>query len=65
MGQSNFSMDRTSLIFGGFTQPIIEGQGGSQKGFCQRFMWVFPKPIFGHLDTLTTTNDQDLSKLMG
>ncbi len=63
-------MDRNSLIIGGFTQPgvaraIIEAQGGSQKGFCQRFMWVFPKPIFGHLDTLTTTNDQDLSKLMG
>ncbi len=64
-------MDRTSLIIGGFTQPsvaraIIEAQGGSQKGFRQRFMWVFPKPIFGHLDTLTTTNDQEeLSKLMG
>ena len=68
-GQANFSMERTSLVVGGFTQPtvargIIEGQAGAQRGFSQRFLWIFPKPVFGHLETITG-DDQEESKIMG
>ena len=61
-GQANFCMERTSLIVGGFTQPsvarsIIEPHIGAERGFCQRFLWIFPKPIFGHLKTLSDDED--------
>ena len=68
-GQANVSVERTSLVVGGFTQPtvargIIEGQAGAQRGFSQRFLWIFPKPVFGHLETITG-DDQEESKIMG
>ena len=62
-------MERTSLVAAGFTQPtvargIIEGQAAAQRGFSQRFVWIFPKPMFGHLETITG-DDQEESKIMG
>jgi hypothetical protein len=48
---ANFTMEKTSLTVRGFTQPvvakaIITMQGSAEKGLAQRFLWVFPKPIF-------------------
>ena len=62
-------MERTSLTIGGFTQPgvartIIEPHSSSERGFCQRFLWIFPKPIFGHLETLSG-NQPELCQLLG
>ena len=50
-GEANFTMEQTSLIVGGFTQPItaralIEQQGSAEKGLSQRFLGIFPKPRF-------------------
>ena len=68
-GQANFSMDRTSLTVGGFTQPgvaraIIEPHTGAERGFSQRFLWIFPKPIFGHLRTLSD-DEQESCQCLG
>ena len=42
---------------GGFTQPsvartLIEQQSSAERGFCQRFLWIFPKPVFGKFKSL-------------
>ena len=44
-------MERTTLTIGGFMQPsvartIIEQVAGAERGFSQRFLWLFPKPMF-------------------
>jgi hypothetical protein len=50
-------MPNTSLTLGGFNQPavarsLIELPGNSEKGLSQRFLWIFPKPIYGQFATL-------------
>ncbi len=54
---ANFQMDRTALSIGGFTQPgvarnIIEQRNGAERGFSQRFLWIFPKPTFAKFASL-------------
>lgn len=56
-GEANFSMATTSLTVGGFNQPavaraLIELPGNAEKGLSQRFLWLFPKPIYADFDTL-------------
>jgi hypothetical protein len=48
-GEANFTMHHTGLTVGGFTQPsvarsLIEHQPNMEKGLCQRFLWLVPKP---------------------
>ena len=48
-GDANFSTQRTGMTLGGFIQPsvaraLIEQQANVEKGMCQRFLWVVPKP---------------------
>jgi hypothetical protein len=50
-------MECTGLTVGGFTQPsvartLIEQHGSSEKGLCQRFLWVFPRPVFAKFTSL-------------
>ena len=50
-------MDRTSLVVGGFTQPVvaralIEQPGSIEKGLAQRFLWMFPQPVFAEFASL-------------
>jgi len=50
-------MDHIALSVGGFTQPsvartLIEQQNSAERGFCQRFLWIFPKPVFGKFKSL-------------
>ena len=50
-------MERTALTVGGFTQPgvaknIIEQHAGAERGFSQRFLWIFPKPTFAKFGSL-------------
>ena len=50
-------MSTTSLTVGGFNQPsvarsLIELPGNAEKGLSQRFLWLFPKPVYANFDTL-------------
>jgi hypothetical protein len=61
-GEANFSMANTSLTLGGFNQPavartLIELPGNSEKGLSQRFLWMFPKPIYGQFSTLEPVDE--------
>lgn len=59
-------MQHTGLTVGGFTQPIVarnilENQANVEKGLCQRFLWLVPKPTsvafedLKHVDTNFST----------
>lgn len=54
-------MSSTSLTVGGFNQPsvacsLIELPGNAEKGLSQRFLWFFPKPVYGEFDSLEMTD---------
>ena len=56
-GDSNFSMESTSLIIGGFSQPsvakaLIKQSGSAEIGFAQCILWVFPQPAYSCFNTL-------------
>jgi hypothetical protein len=62
-GEANFSMDVTSLTVGGFNQPavartLIELPGNAEKGLSQRFLWLYPKPIYGKFETLEPVREE-------
>ena len=67
-GDANFIMERTSLTVGGFTQPMvarqmIEQQGSSEKGLAQRFMWMFPQPLFAKFCNLEPVDEKFMKSL--
>ena len=54
-------MECTGLTVGGFTQPtvartLIEQPSSAEKGLCQRFLWIFPKPVFARFNSLEPVN---------
>ena len=56
-------MPHTGLTLGGFTQPsvarsLIEQQANIEKGLCQRFLWLVPKPKVVSFNELQKVNDQ-------
>ncbi len=62
-------MNRTSLTVGGFNQPsvarsLIELPGNAEKGLSQRFLWLFPKPVYGDFDSLEPI-DTDFTDKIG
>jgi len=62
-GHANFQMERTALTVGGFTQPgvarnIIEQHTGAERGFSQRFLWIFPRPTFAKFASLQQVSDE-------
>ena len=69
-GHANFQMDRTALTVGGFTQPgvarnIIEQPTGAERGFSQRFLWIFPKPVFAKFATLKPVPEETTEYIGG
>lgn len=61
-------MKTTSLTVGGFNQPyisrsLIEQPGNVEKGLSQRFLWLFPKPIYAHFDSLEHFDDEFVKTL--
>ena len=66
---ANFSIKQTSLTVGVFNQPYVartlidELPGNGVKGLSQRFLWMFPKPAYAHLDTLEPPDDTFLEKI--
>lgn len=68
-GDANFTMDKTALTVGGFTQPsvsrsVIELPASVDKGFAQRFLWIFPEPSFSDFDSLEPV-DETFSSYIG
>ena len=62
-GNANYSMERTALTVGGFTQPnvakaIIDNASSVEKGLTQSFLWLFPKPSFSKFETLEMIDEQ-------
>lgn len=50
-------MKNTRLTIGGFTQPgvarnLIEMPANAAKGLSHRFIWLFPRPVYGNFDSL-------------
>lgn len=67
-GDANFSMDETNLVVGGFSQPsvaraLIEFAGNTEKGFSQRFLWIFPQPSYAHFESLEPVDKQFTDQL--
>ena len=60
LGDANFSMNRTGITLGGFSQPsvarsLIELQPNvlmSIRKLCQRFLWLVPQPNLEKFDQL-------------
>jgi len=55
------------LTVGGFNQPyvactLIELPRNAEKGLSQRFLWMFPKPMYAHFDTLEPADDTFLER---
>ncbi len=68
-GEANFTMATTSLVVGGFNQPsvarnLIELPGNAEKGLSQRFLWLFPKPVYSKFETLEPV-DKELTEKIG
>ena len=62
-GDANFHMSHTSLTVGGFIQPsmakaLIEMAQNVEKGLCQRFLWLAPKPVTVAFDDLKQVDSQ-------
>ena len=62
-------MDITSLTVGGFNQPavarsLIELPGNAEKGLSQRFLWLFPRPIYGKFETLEAVQQDKVGQLL-
>ena len=67
-GEANFSMASTNLTVGGFTQPgvaraLIDVPANTEKGLSQRFLWLFPAPLYEHIESLTEVNRDFLQKM--
>ena len=58
---ANYAMESTRLTFGGCTQSgvaraLIEQPTNAEKGLSHRFLWLFPKPLFGQFTSLGEIN---------
>lgn len=67
-GDANFSMDVTSLTVDGFNQPavarsLIELTGKAESGFSQRFLWFFPKPVYGKFHTYDIIDEDFVDRI--
>ena len=67
-GEANFSMDVTSLTVGGFNQPdvarsLIEVAGKAERGFSQRFLWLFPQPVHGKFASYEPIDEDFVDKI--
>ena len=67
-GDANFSIQRTGMTLGGFIQPsvaraLIDQQSNVEKGLCQRFLWIVPKPTFVNFDQLQQVDTGFISSI--
>ena len=50
-------MTSTNLTIGGFTQSglaraLVDVPTNTEKGLSQRFLWLFPAPLYKHIEAL-------------
>ena len=67
-GEANFLLESTRLTVGGFTQPgvarnLMDLPSNAEKGLSHRFLWVFPKPLYGKFDSLEKVDKEFQRKL--
>ena len=67
-GEANFSMSSTNLTVGGFTQPgvaraLIDIPANTEKGLSQRFLWLFPAPLYEHIEQLGEVDVEFIDKM--
>ena len=67
-GDANFSIQWTGMTIGGFIQPsvaraLIEQQSNVEKGLCQRFLWIVPKPTIVKFDQLQQVDARFVSAI--
>lgn len=67
-GDANFIMSETRLTIGGFTQPgvarsLIGMPGNTEKGLSRRFLWIFPKPVYGKFTSLEAVDKKFADEL--
>ena len=65
-GEANFSIARTALTVGGFTQPQVAKaliEQPPDKGLAQRFLWIIPCPTYSKFETLEAP-DEDFIQYM-
>ena len=67
-GDANFTMETTNLVVAGFSQPgvsrtLIDFAGNTEKGFSQRFLWIFPKPTYAYFSTLEPIDEVFTEKI--
>ena len=63
-------MSETRLTIGGFTQPgvarsLIDMPANTEKGLSHRFLWIFPRPVYGKFTSLEAVDKKfadDLGK---
>ena len=68
-GEANFPMSHMGLTVGSSIQPavaqeLIEHPSNIEKGLCQRFLWIAPKPnptLFDELQCI----DKDFTTAIG
>ena len=68
-GDENFSMELTGLTVGGFTQTgvscaLIEVPTNTEKGLSQRFMWIFPNPLYEKFSSLGEVDMEFIKKIL-
>ena len=61
-------MNHTGMTIGGFIQPsvaraLIEQQSNVEKGLCQRFLWLVPKPSLVKFEQLQQANPHFVTSL--
>ncbi len=67
-GEANFTMATTSLVVEGFNQPSVARNliyccQGTLKELSQRFLWLFPKPVYSKFETLEPVDKEFTEKI--
>ena len=67
-GDANLDMDKTSLTVRGFTQPGVaralnDIPANTEKKLSQRFLWMFPKPMYRKFSSLGELPMDFMSKM--
>lgn len=67
-GEANFSMALINLTVGGFTQPgvaraLIDVSANTKKGLSEHFLWLFPTPLYKHIEALTEVDRDFMQKM--
>lgn len=61
-------MASTRLTVGGLTQPgvarnLMDMPSNAEKGLSHRFLWIFPKPLYGEFHSLEKVDTEFQRKL--